>query len=127
MSATATVVIDKDNVVRALLQLLRAERFMDIKTSYALAYAMGSMGPDIAPLLLDAVRDESEAVRVCAGVALRILGRNAGESVPTLKEALNHSDENVRLAAAIAMLQAPRPSQIWAANGGRAPLQAERR
>lgn len=106
MSVThTTVVMDRSSVVSTLFQLLRTDRFMDFKTRFALAHAIGSMGPDVAPVLLEALGDENESVQQCANSALRVLSRQCGERLPALKDALSHPKESVRLGAALVMLQ----------------------
>ena len=99
--------MNRESVVPTLLELVRNDSFIDVKSRYALAYSIGSMGPEVAPLLLNALRDENENVRLCAGTALRVLAKQ-NSRLPALKEALNHADENVRLGAALAMLSSPR-------------------
>jgi len=103
-----TTIMNRESVVPTLLELVRADRFIDVKSRYALAYSMGSMGPDVAPLLLNALRDENENVRLCAGTALRVLAKQSNARLPALKEALTHADENVRMGAALAMLSSPK-------------------
>lgn len=109
MQATAvtTHVMDQQSVMITLLQLLKSERFCDLKTRYALAWAIGCMGPEVAPYLLEALSDPSDAVRQCASTALRIISRKSPTSTGFFKKGLEHSDEKVRLATAIAMLQSP--------------------
>ena len=107
-NTTTTTIMNRESVVPTLLELVRNDSFIDVKSRYALAYAIGSMGSEVAPLLLNALRDECENVRLCAGTALRVIAKQSNTRLPALKEALSHDDENVRMGAALAMLSSPR-------------------
>ena len=102
--------MDRSSAATAILGLIKSDYVLDIRTRVALAYALGSMGPDVAPVVLESLSDPREIVRHCAETALRVLCQNSPTPMPALRQALNHSNENVRLGAALAMLRLPHTS-----------------
>ena len=103
-----TTGMDRRSAADAILALIKSDCPLDTKTRVALAYALGSMGPDVAPVVLEALSDTRGIVRHCAETALRVLCKSPCEPIPALKEALGHPDENVRLGAALALLRMSR-------------------
>ncbi len=66
------------------------------------AYALGTIGGAAVPALIETLRDENGPARRMAAYALAAVGEPA---VPALSEALNHTEEAVRLEASYALAQ----------------------
>ncbi len=66
------------------------------------AYALGTIGNPAVPGLIETLGDENGATRRIAAYALAAVGEPA---VPTLSEALSHTEDAVRLEAAYALAQ----------------------
>ncbi len=66
------------------------------------AYTLGSIGAPAVPQLIETLNDENEAARRMAAYALAAVGEPA---VPALSEALQHTADAVRIEAAYALAQ----------------------
>jgi len=90
------------DAVPALIQAIRNEE-EDSDLRQAASAALGAIGPEAVPALIQALADEDEHVRRAAASALRDIGPEAVDAVPALIQALQDEHEDVRQAAASAL------------------------
>jgi len=90
------------DAVPALIQALRNEE-EDSDLRQAASDALGAIGSEAVPVLVQALADEDERVRWAAARALEDMGPQAVEAIPALIQALRDGDEDVSWAAASAL------------------------
>jgi HEAT repeat protein len=99
-AARAVVKIDPETMaaVPALIDALR-----DKDARWQAARALGYIGPEAVPVLIEALKGQDEGVRFSAAWVLGIIGLEAKTAVPDLIEALKDKDEKIRQYAAEAL------------------------
>lgn len=77
----------------------------------AAGWALGQFGRPALPALVQAIQQDSLAIRYAAGVALYEIGPEAAPAVPLLKPLVEHDDDNLRRMA-LAVLREIGPASI---------------
>jgi len=86
------------SIIPDLIQLLRHK-----ESAGAAAMALGGIGPDAIPSLLECITDTNEYVRIHAIRALQDMGDQGRPAVPALIRCLKDENHYVRLEAAISL------------------------
>jgi HEAT repeat protein len=87
--------------VRALMEALKREDVEFVRRG--IASAMGRVGPQAVPALVDALEDRNDSMRHSAALALSQIGPSAKAAVPALTKALNDPVDFVQAAAGMAL------------------------
>jgi HEAT repeat protein len=77
----------------------------DFYSSYYASLALGNIGRDSVPYLIEALKNENEDVRASAVFSLVVVGKNGEAAVPALKRAIYDRKSEVRVRAAVALVQ----------------------
>ena len=72
-------------------------------TRKAATWALGQIGPEAVPSLVQALKSENISVRKSAALALGQIGPGAREAIPSLIQILEDDNRKVRIAASIAL------------------------